>query len=222
MEFLKIAGIQTSLEWENHEANRQNFEGRILAADSEIDILVLPEMFTTGFSMKPERLAEDMQGETIHWMKKLADKTNTVLAGSAIIQDSGRFFNRMLWVEPCGHIEWYDKRHLFTLAGEDDEYTAGGEPKIVDYKGWRINLNICYDLRFPVWSRNANEYDVVIYVANWPSTRIVAWSTLLRARAIENQCYVVGVNRIGLDANAKNYSGQSTIIDMEGNYLSEA
>ena len=221
-EVLKIAGLQTSLQWENPDANRKKLEKQIDEIEGEVDVIVLPEMFTTGFSMKPKSLAEDMNGPTVEWMKKWSKSKNAVITGSIIIKDSERYFNRMLWVEPSGDIQYYDKRHLFTLAGEHKEYTAGETQKVISYLGWKINLNVCYDLRFPVWSRNTTTYDISIYVANWPHPRISAWSTLLRARAIENQSFVVGVNRIGHDANNNEYSGQSAVIDMEGNYLAQA
>jgi len=219
---LNIAGIQSDLTWENPAANRSHFADKIDSLDKETDVVVLPEMFSTGFSMNPQPLAETMNGETIEWMKLMANKTKAVMAGSLIIQEADNYFNRFLWVQPDGNIHYYDKRHLFSLAGEHHEYTSGKSQAIIDYKGWKICLNVCYDLRFPVWSRNTTGYDLLIYVANWPKPRVAAWTTLLRARAIENQSYVVGVNRIGEDANANEYNGQSAMIDMEGNYLTQA
>ncbi len=222
MDVLKVACVQTTLTWEDPERNRKHLAGIIKSIDQSVDVIVLPEMFTTGFSMEPAPIAESMTGNTVDWMRIIAEKANAVIAGSVIIEENGNYYNRLLWITPVGHLEYYDKRHLFSLAGEDGAYSSGNEIKIVEYNSWKICLNICYDLRFPVWSRNVSSYDCAIYVANWPTPRIKAWSSLLMARAIENQSYVVGVNRLGSDRNNNQYNGHSAIIDMEGNYLAEA
>ncbi len=216
-EKLSIAIIQTHLHWENPKANWQNFEGKLNELKPNVDLIVLPEMFTTGFTMKPEVIAETMQGETIKWMKELALKNNLAITGSIVVEEENNFYNRLLFVHPNGKVDSYDKKHTFTLAGEDKVYTAGLTKKIVEYKSWKICPLICYDLRFPVWARNVENYDVLIYVANWPKLRINAWDTLLNARAIENMCYTIGANRIGLDKNGYEYSGHSAVYDVLGN-----
>ena len=218
---MKIALIQTDLIWENPSQNRNNFETKINSIASDVDLIVLPEMFSTGFSMHPEQLAESMQGETVTWLQHLAKAKNLALTGSLIIKENGNFYNRMVFVFPSGEMQYYDKRHLFSLAGENEVYLAGAKKQIVDYKGWKICLQICYDLRFPVFARNTEEYDLLIYVANWPTTRILAWDTLLKARAIENMCYTIGVNRIGEDGNDHPYPGHSQVIDFLGKNLTE-
>lgn len=220
-ESLKICGLQTTLVWEDAAANRMHFDTLIRQVPTDVDVIALPEMFTTGFSMHPTSLAEPADGPTTEWMQQWAAEKQSVITGSIITKIGDQYFNRLLWVMPNGEIEHYDKRHLFSYAGEHERYTAGQEIKVVEYQGWRICLNICYDLRFPVWSRNKNNYDILLYVANWPEVRIEAWSTLLRARAIENQAYTIGINRIGLDGNNHQYNGQSAIIDMGGNYLAQ-
>ncbi|HBK70487.1 MAG TPA: amidohydrolase, partial [Flavobacteriaceae bacterium] len=206
---LKITIIQSELVWENSAQNRQVFLEKIKSISEVVDLIILPEMFTTGFTMNPEKVAETMDGETIHWLKYLAKEKNTAITGSLIIKEGNKYYNRLVFVHPTGEIKTYDKRHTFTLAGEDKIYTAGNKKLIVAYKGWKICPMICYDLRFPVWSRNTDDYNLLIYVANWPKPRITAWSTLLKARAIENMSYVVGVNRIGADDNGHEYSGNS-------------
>lgn len=228
MSDLKITIIQPNLHWEDKEANLAMLEEK-LAQLPATEIVVLPEMFTTGFSMRPEQLAEPMDGHTVEWMVKMASKFRIILTGSLIIGENGQYFNRLLWVLPNGQLGYYDKRHLFAYAQEDQHYQPGEKRLIASVKGWKINLLVCYDLRFPVWSRqqkqkenNAAEYDVLIYVANWPQRRSLAWKTLLQARAIENQCYVVGVNRVGSDANEIVYSGDSMIIDPLGEILYHA
>ena len=220
MEKLKVALVQSDLVWENPKQNRDNFSDKIDAIHQDVDLIILPEMFTTGFTMNPERVAETMEGETVNWMKKIADKKNTAITGSIIISENNKFYNRLLFVHPSGKIKAYDKRHTFTLAGEDKVYTAGTEKLIVNYKGWKIYPLVCYDLRFPVWSRNTEDYDVLIYVANWPKPRINAWNALLKARAIENMCYCIGVNRVGLDINNFEYSGNSAAYDVLGEKIS--
>lgn len=219
---MKTALIQAPLTWENAQANRDYFSARINNLDADIDLIVLPEMFSTGFTMQPEPVAEKMSGETVLWMQATAIAKKTALMGSIVIKENGNFYNRLLFVYPSGTIQQYDKRHLFTLAGEDKAYTSGQEKLIVDYMGWKICPLICYDLRFPVFSRNAEAYDLLVYVANWPKPRINAWDTLLKARAIENMSYVIGVNRIGEDENKHEYIGHSQIIDGLGNCISGA
>lgn len=206
-------------------------EKKIFSLKEKTELVVLPEMFSTGFSMNPALLAETMKEETVSWMKKTAVKKKIILVGSVIIQESGHYYNRLIWMQPDGHFGIYDKRHCFGFAGEDKHYTPGKKRLIASVNGWKVNLLVCYDLRFPVWARQAPsqtptgkegfspEYDILIYVANWPEKRSHAWKTLLQARAIENQCYVIGVNRVGNDGNGIYYSGDSMIIDPTGEIL---
>jgi omega-amidase len=224
MSNLIITTIQTVLHWEDKAANLDLLERRINSIDQKTEIVVLPEMFSTGFSMKPEVLAETMDGETMQWMKRIAVQKKIILTGSIIAKDGDDYFNRLVWMLPTGQYGVYDKRHRFAFAGEDQHYTAGSKRLIASVKGWKINLQVCYDLRFPVWARQqssdaAPEYDLLIYVANWPERRSHAWKTLLQARAIENQCYVVGVNRVGNDGNNIAHSGDSMVIDPLGEVL---
>ncbi len=236
MSTLTITTIQSNLIWEEKSANLRMLEQKIMGIEEKTEIVVLPEMFSTGFSMKPEQLAETMDGETVEWMKRVSRENGIVLTGSVIIEEEGNFYNRLIWMLPNGQYGHYDKRHLFAYGEEDKHYNAGSKRLIASVKGWKINLQVCYDLRFPVWARNrvfdsaktqespstpdrTLEYDVLIYVANWPERRSHAWKTLLCARAIENQCYVVGVNRVGSDANNIYYSGNSLIIDPLGQVL---
>lgn len=223
MSTLTITTIQSNLDWENKASNLAMFEKKIRSIQEDTEIVVLPEMFSTGFSMNPQSLAETMDGETVKWMKKIAAENNIILTGSVIIEENGHFFNRLIWMLPNGQHGYYDKRHRFAYAGEDDKYTAGTKRLIASVKGWKINLLVCYDLRFPVWSRQQiheePEYDILIYVANWPERRSIAWKTLLVARAIENQCYVVGVNRVGNDGHSIYHSGDSMIVDPLGEIL---
>ncbi len=221
---LTITIIQTNLHWENKSANLQLLEEKINSIKEKTELVVLPEMFTTGFSMKPELLAETMEGETVQWMKRIATAKKIILTGSVIIEEGGNYYNRLIWMLPNGQHGVYDKRHRFAFATEDEHYTAGSKRLIASVKGWRINLLVCYDLRFPVWARQQSqpegaEYDVLVYVANWPERRIHAWKTLLQARAIENQCFVVGANRVGDDANGIHYSGESMVVDPMGEVL---
>lgn len=218
---MKVALIQSSLFWENPIANRNHFGEKINAIFEEVDLIVLPEMFATGFTMNPEIVSETMEGETILWLQSLAKAKNSAITGSIVIKENDNFYNRLVFVFPSGEIEFYDKRHLFTLAGEDKIYTAGHNKLIVEYKGWKICPLICYDLRFPVFSRNTENYDLLIYVANWPKVRINAWDALLKARAIENMCYTIGVNRIGEDDNGFQYNGHSQVVDFFGDYILE-
>ena len=205
--------------WENPSQNRLNFLNKIDSITQPVDIIVLPEMFTSGFTMNPKDVAETMQGETVSWMKSIASKKQAAITGSLIIKENDNYYNRLLFVHPNGEINSYDKRHTFTLAGEDKVYTAGTKKLIVAFKGWSICPLICYDLRFPVWARNTENYEVLIYVANWPKPRVNAWDALLKARAIENMSYCIGVNRVGLDANNHEYSGHSAAYDVLGNRL---
>lgn len=228
MSTLSISIIQTNLHWENKAANLLMLEEKINGIEEPTEIVVLPEMFSTGFSMRPASFAETMQGPTVDWMKRISRDKRIILNGSLIIEEDGKFFNRLIWMMPNGSMGYYDKRHLFGFAGEDQHYQAGNKRLIASVKGWKLNLQICYDLRFPVWSRQQMtetadgfepEYDVLIYVANWPQRRNHAWKTLLCARAIENQCYVVGVNRVGVDGNDIPHSGDSLVLNPMGEVL---
>ena len=250
MSTLTITIIQTDLKWEDKAANLRTLEDKILSIPGNPELVVLPEMFSTGFSMRPKALAEHMDGPTLTWMRTVAARKRIILTGSVIIEEEGNYFNRLIWMLPNGEYGYYDKRHRFAYAGENEEYTAGHRRLITSVKGWKILPLVCYDLRFPVWSRQTPapdpdtpppggsdepdtnspsseadssatsapslEYDVLLYVANWPQRRSLAWKTLLRARAIENQSYVVGVNRVGNDGNNIYHSGDSMIIDPLG------
>ncbi len=218
---MKIAVIQSNLAWEEPDTNRALFYKKIIEVKEEVDLIVLPEMFTSGFTMNPNHLAEPMTGESVLWLKNLAKQRNCAITGSVVIEENGEYYNRLLFVFPSGEIEIYNKKHLFSLAGEDKKYKAGKSKIIIEYLGFRICPLICYDLRFPVFSRNVDDYDLLLYVANWPETRVNAWDILLRARAIENQCFTIGVNRIGEDNNQLFYNGHSQAIDFLGNYLLE-
>lgn len=223
MSDLTITLIQTSLFWEDADANLKMFTKKINSISEKTEIVILPEMFTTGFSMKPEKLAEKMSGKSVEWMRNICAKKKIILTGSLIIKEQEKYYNRLIWMLPDGNYGVYDKRHLFAFSGEDGHYTAGNKKLIASVKGWKILLQVCYDLRFPVWSRQSVEsleqYDLMINVANWPLQRSVAWNTLLRARAIENQCFVAGVNTIGKDGNDQYYEGGSTIIDPLGSII---
>jgi len=245
MSTLTITTIQTNLFWEDKTANLQMFDQKIRNLQQKTEVVVLPEMFSTGFSMQPEKLAETMDGPTITWMKKLSAEKRIIITGSVIIEEEGNYYNRLVWMLPNGQYGYYDKRHLFAYAQEDQHYMPGNKRLVASVKGWKINLLVCYDLRFPVWSRQQQfvasttlsdavrppdtsttlsagpnpEYDLLIYVANWPERRNHAWKTLLQARAIENQCYVVGVNRVGKDGNDIYHSGDSMIVDAMGSVL---
>jgi omega-amidase len=213
---LKIALVQFDIVWESVAENCWKIEQLVCDSKSEIDILVLPETFNTGFSMNPEKVAETIDGDTVEWMKYLASRRNLVVCGTLFVYEKGKYFNRMYWVDPEGKTFSYDKRHLFSMGGEDKFFTPGKSQTIIEYKGWKIFPQICYDLRFPVWSRNTQSYDLMINMANWPTSRSEIWKTLLKARAIENQCYVVAVNRIGVDGMGLEYSGDSQVIDPKG------
>lgn len=244
MSSLTITTIQTGLIWEDKEANLRLLEKKILSIPDPAEVVVLPEMFSTGFSMRPEIFAETMDGPTVSWMKAVAARRRVILTGSLIISEGDDYFNRCVWMQPDGVFGYYDKRHRFAYAGEDQSYTAGRRRMIASVKGWKVLPLVCYDLRFPVWSRQTPsvipngtgalheygpgaaggpyEYDLLLYVANWPQRRAHAWKTLLPARAIENQCFVAGVNRIGNDGNGIYHSGDSQIIGPLGDVLYEA
>lgn len=218
---MKVAIIQSDIVWENPKANRQLFEEKINAIAENVDLIVLPEMFSTGFTMNPSEVAETMQGETASWLQLMAKSKNSAITGSIIIKENDNYYNRMVFVFPNGEMKSYDKRHLFSLAKEDEVFTSGTKKVIVQYNDWKICLQICYDLRFPVFARNVEDYDLLIYVASWPKPRVNAWDILPRARAIENLSYVIGVNRIGLDGNNYEYIGHSQIVDFLGNHVIE-
>lgn len=225
MSSLTITTIQTALHWEDKQANLQMLEQKINAIE-KTEVIILPEMFSTGFSMHPQHLAETMDGEAVHWMKRIASGKKIILTGSLIIEENGSYYNRLIWMQPNGKFGFYNKRHLFAYAGEHNYYKPGDKRLIASVKGFRINLQVCYDLRFPVWCRHnfalnegEPEYDMLIYVANWPERRNHAWKTLLQARAIENQCYVAGVNRVGNDGNNIYHSGDSMIVNAMGEVL---
>ena len=213
--------IQTDLFWEDKKANLLMLEEKILNLKDKTQFVVLPEMFSTGFSMLPNLFAETMQGYTIDWMKRIASTQKIILTGSVMIEEEGNYYNRLIWMMPNGQFGYYDKRHCFAYANEDKHYTAGKTKTIAQVNGWKINLQICYDLRFPVWVRQQknNLYDAIIYVANWPERRSTAWKSLLIARAIENQCYVIAVNRVGKDGNDIEHSGDSMVINPLGEIL---
>lgn len=238
---LLVSLIQADIKWQNKTANLEMFEELIQSNKEKMEVVFLPEMFSTGFVMQPESLAEKMDGPTIDWMRALSALKKIILAGSLIIEDDGQYFNRLIWMLPNGTTGYYDKRHLFAYAGEDEKYSSGNKRLIASVKGWRLNLQICYDLRFPVWARQTvpvqllsagqivrreaelnPEYDVLVYVANWPEKRSHAWNTLLQARAIENQCYVVGVNRVGTDGENIYYKGDSMVVDPLGEIVQTA
>lgn len=223
MQDLKITIIQSDLHWEDPDANLSMFEEKIWRISGSTDVIVLPEMFTTGFTMAASKHAEHMNMRTFKWMKQMADQTGALILGSYIVKVHDRYYNRLLWMEPGGNFKTYDKRHLFRMANEHKTFSAGESLLISTWKGWKICPLVCYDLRFPVWSRNRYDkvadklsYDVAVYVANWPTARIEAWDTLLRARAIENLSYVVGVNRIGQDGSGVEHNGHSSIISPKG------
>ncbi len=218
-EELQITLIQAPLAWEQPEANRTTFSQSLALVPDTTDLVILPEMFTTGFTMTPGNIAAGEGAKTLRWMQEAAARYKAALCGSIAFREGSRFFNRLFFVTPEGETRYYDKRHTFTLAGEDKVYTAGREKLVVEYRGFRICPLICYDLRFPVWSRNTEGYDLLLFVANWPAPRVQAWDTLLKARAIENMAYCAGVNRVGTDANEHAYSGHSAVYDCLGNTM---
>ncbi|CAM4327012.1 amidohydrolase [Gillisia hiemivivida] len=221
MENLNIALLQVDLFWENIKKNLKLFEEKIESVNTEVDLFILPEMFSTGFSMNAEKLAESENGPTLKWMQRVASEKNAAITGSIIVKEKDEYFNRLYFVFPDSTFKKYDKHHTFTLAKEHETYSAGNERLQVEYKGWKICPLICYDLRFPVWARNTEDYDLLIYVANWPKPRILAWDVLLQARAIENMSYCAGVNRIGLDGNNHEYTGHSAVYDSLGKPLND-
>lgn len=222
MQDLTITIVQTALHWHDAEQNRRMFSEKLQVAAPKTDLIVVPEMFTTGFSMNAAALAEETEGKTLEWMRETANVYQAVVTGSFIVQEQEQYFNRLLWVRPDGSYATYDKKHLFRMAKEHHTYAAGKGKLLVELKGWNVCPLVCYDLRFPVWSRNsANGYDLLLYVANWPKPRSLAWRTLLQARAIENICFVAGVNRVGTDGNGLPYSGDSAIIHPKGYKLLE-
>lgn len=212
---LSVTAIQTNIFWEDKRQNWTHLE-KHLTQLAATDIIILPEMFTTGFTMESQKFSEEMTGPTVTWMQKWTKKTHAALAGSCPITDQGKYYNRFLFVSPSGGIQWYDKRHTFTLSGENEAYETGQNNGLINYKGWKICLRVCYDLRFPVWARNTEDYDLLIFTANWPHKRIAAWDTLLKARSIENMAYCVGVNRIGKDGAGLHYPGHTAIYDFMG------
>lgn len=222
MSDLIITIIQTHLHWHDPQANRQMFDDYLDKIKEPTDLIILPEMFTTGFTMEPEMCAEAMKGPTFQWMKDTANENDAVICGSLVVEHNQHYYNRLIWMYPDGTYGYYDKRHLFRMANEHEKYTAGQTLRIFEYRGWRICPLVCYDLRFPVWSRSKDNYDLAIFVANWPAPRIGAWDTLLKARAIENVAYIAGVNRIGEDANGIAYVGHSAILNFLGDPLVEA
>ncbi len=213
---MNVTLVQTDLAWENKMANLEQLAEQFSRQSIDTDLVVLPEMFTTGFSMNPAPLAEEMDGPTLKWLSEQAAKLDAAITGSFIAEVDGLFYNRLIWMFPDGSYQHYDKRHLFTLAGEHQHYSAGADRLLIEWKGWKICPLICYDLRFPVWSRNNEKYDLLLYVANWPERRRHHWQSLLVARAIENQAYTIGVNRVGKDGKDINYSGDSCLIDYAG------
>lgn len=229
---LKVTLIQTNLFWENKQANLKMLEEKINSIAEKTEVVVLPEMFSTGFSMNAATLAEEMSGETVSWMSKISAQKKIILTGTLIIKEENKFYNRLVWMLPNGEYGYYDKRHLFAYARENQFYTPGHKRLITQVKGWKLNTQVCYDLRFPVWARQLFrhtendaqkfEYDILLYVANWPLIRATTWKTLLRARAIENQCYVIGLNIVGKDGNNHEYDGGSMIIDPLGEIIYDA
>jgi predicted amidohydrolase len=225
MSSLQFTLIQSALFWEDKEANLTMFSEKINAIQQPTEIIILPEMFTTGFSMQPEKWAETMDGPTVDWMRRWSTEKKAIITGSIIIEEDENYYNRLIWMLPNGQLGYYDKRHLFGFAGEEQKYKSGNKRLIASVKGWRINLQICYDLRFPVWTRQqidkelGKEYDVLLFVANWPEKRNHAWKTLLSARSIENQCFTIGLNRVGVDGNNIMHSGDSMVVGPLGEIL---
>lgn len=219
MNNLRVSLVQSHLAWEDPAANREQLASKIAGLAGATDLIILPEMFSTGFTMSAEKLAEPMGGPTFAWLSDQARQSEAVITGSIIAREDGECYNRLIWMRPDGGFEYYDKRHLFTLAGEQNHYAPGRNRLIVELRGWRICPLICYDLRFPVWSRNTADYDLLLYVANWPERRAHAWRSLLCARAVENQAYTIGVNRVGEDGNGVIYAGDSSLYDYAGRLL---
>ena len=222
MSTLRITTVQTKLAWEDAKKNLKNFTKVLKPLKSDkTDIIVLPEMFTTGYTMNAKLCAEKMDGPSVKWMEKTATEKNAVVCGSLIIEENGEYYNRLIWMSPGGAHAHYDKRHLFRMAGENKTFRAGHKKLVLLLKGWHISTFICYDLRFPVWMRNQHAYDCAIVIANWPTKRSLVWKQLLVARAIENQSFVVGVNRIGKDGNKIDYAGDTIVHDPTGKKISK-
>ena len=219
---LKIASLQVDIVWESPQSNIEKYTAMINSIATDVDVIILPEMFSTGFSMNPSICAETMDGKSVAWMQEMASQKQVAIMGTLAIKENDRFYNRFVFVNPRGEIGIMNKRHLFSYGGEGKVYSSGKERLVIDYKGWKICPMICYDLRFPVWTRNANDYDVLIFMANWPKPRINAWDALLKARAIENMCYTIGVNRVGVDGNKLEYIGHTQVIDTLGNIVSDS
>ena len=227
MQDLKITLIQANLVWESPKSNLANFDNKLDQIENNPDLIVLPEMYNTGFTMNVDKCAESINGESVKWLRQKAKDLNCVIAGSLLIEENGKYFNRLIWMRPDSSYEYYDKRHLFRMSNEHKTMSHGNERKIVELNGWKINLQICYDLRFPIWSRNTienniHEYDVLLYVSNWPEVRNEAYKSLLLARAIENQAYVIWVNRVGGDGNNIAHSGDTMLIDPKGKIVNQA
>lgn len=220
---LRIAALQAPLAWQDPDGNRASFAASMRPLHGNVDVIVLPEMFTTGFTMEPETLAEPEEGATVEWLRQEAHRADAAITGSVVVQVGTQFFNRLLWVTPDGAVAHYDKRHLFRMAEEHRHYAAGCKTLLVEWRGARIAPLVCYDLRFPVWSRRRTSfsYDVLLYVANWPAVRRYPWQQLLRARAIENQAFVIGCNRVGADGNGVEHAGDSVVLDYFGKPLAE-
>lgn len=221
MQDLTVTLLQTELAWHGAATNRAHFGELVRSLPEPTDLVILPEMFTTGFTMDVRQQAEPMDGPTLRWLADLARECGVTLCGSLVVEDGGRYYNRLVWMPPDGRHSHYDKRHLFRMAGEHEHYSAGRRREVFQLMGWRVCPLVCYDLRFPVWSRGANQFDLLLYVANWPAARRSAWRTLLPARAVENQCYVAGVNRIGSDARGIDYAGDSSVHDHLGQALAD-
>lgn len=220
MQDLTVTILQCELAWEDPAANLAFFDNRLEQSIEQTDLVVLPEMFTTGFSMNARELAQDMDGSAVAWIQEASARHQVDITGSMIIREGQRYYNRLIWAKPDGTLQTYDKRHLFRMSGEHEVYSAGSQTITVGLKGWNIRPFVCYDLRFPAWTRNVKkQYDLAVFVANWPAPRSMHWTTLLKARAIENQCYVIGVNRVGTDGNGLPYDGNSSIIDPMGTVL---
>jgi len=220
MQNLKVTLIQSELAWEDIDSNLAEFDAKIASIETETHLVVLPEMFPTGFSMNAVDLAQGMDGSAVQWIQKKSSDIHADIVGSIIINEDGKYYNRLVWAKPDGGILTYDKRHLFRMANEEKVYSAGSKNITVELNGWRIRPFICYDLRFPAWTRNiGNTYDILIVIANWPEKRSSHWKLLLQARAVENQCYVIGVNRVGTDGNGLSYSGDSAVIDPWGTVI---
>jgi len=220
MQNLKVSLVQTSLFWEDAKANLQLFDAKLAESASQSDLVLLPEMFNTGFTMNTPKCAETMDGETVNWMMAKSIQYGSAIGGSVIIREDNSVFNRFILTTPNGKIQQYNKRHLFRMGDEQLHFSAGKQHSIFELNGWKLCPQVCYDLRFPVWSRNTSEYDALIYVANWPEIRSVHWEKLLQARAIENQCYVLAVNRVGLDGHDTKHNGCSGVIDYMGEWQS--